>query len=47
MKEWLSCALYIIGVVAAFLVSPWLSIALYMSVALMWLVPDRRFTRAD
>ena len=46
VKEWLSCALYIIGVVAAFLVSPWLSIALYMSVALMWLVPDRRFTRA-
>ena len=44
LKEWLSCALYIIGIGAAFLVSPWLSIVLYMSVALMWLVPDRRFT---
>ena len=44
LKEWLSCLLYIVGGVAAFLVSPWLSIVLYMSVALMWLVPDRRFT---
>jgi uncharacterized membrane protein len=44
LKEWLSCALYVGGIVAAFLVSPWLSIVLYMAVALMWLVPDRRFT---
>src|SRR3954452_19559835 len=47
LKEWLSCALYLTGVVAAFLVSPWLSIGLYMAVALMWLVPDRRFTRVQ
>jgi uncharacterized membrane protein len=44
LKEWLSCLLYLVGVVAAFLVSPWLSIGFYMAVALMWLVPDRRFT---
>ena len=33
--------LYVLGVVMAF-VEPWVSIALYVAVALMWLVPDRR-----
>ncbi|WP_028969741.1 TMEM175 family protein [Sphingomonas sp. URHD0057] len=45
MKEWLSFILYVVGSAAAFLVSPWLSIALYMAVAVIWLVPDRRFER--
>lgn len=44
MKEWLSVALYTLGVVSAFL-SPWLSVAIYVAVAAMWLVPDRRFER--
>ena len=43
-KEWVSFALYALGVPAAF-VSPWISIALYLAVSLMWLVPDRRFER--
>ena len=44
VKEWLSFAGYVAGVAIAF-ISPWISIALYVSVAIMWLVPDRRFER--
>ena len=36
-----SMVLYVLGIVFAF-VQPWISIALYIAVALMWLVPDRR-----
>ena len=43
-KEWVSFALYGLGVPAAF-ISPWIAIALYIMVSLMWLVPDRRFER--
>ncbi len=39
-----SPALYISGVALAF-VSQWLAIAVYVAVALMWLVPDRRIER--
>jgi uncharacterized membrane protein len=38
----------IVGYVAAIplaFVSPWISIAIYVSVSLMWLVPDRRIER--
>ena len=35
-----------IGAIALVSVSPWLSMALYTLVALMWLVPDRRIERA-
>jgi uncharacterized membrane protein len=45
VKEWLSLAFYVVGTAAAFLVSPYLSIALYIAVAVMWLIPDRRFER--
>ena len=45
-KEWLSLALYAAGIVAAFLVSPIVSVALYVAVAVIWLVPDRRFETA-
>jgi len=41
IKGKLSPILYIAGIAAAF-VSPWLSIALYVLVAIMWLVTDRR-----
>jgi uncharacterized membrane protein len=44
-KEWLSFAGYAGGFVAAFL-SPLLSVALYVAVALLWLIPDRRFERS-
>jgi uncharacterized membrane protein len=43
VKGYLSLALYAAGVVLAF-VSPWISYALFAAVALMWFVPDRRFT---
>ena len=35
---------YLAGVALAF-VNPWISCALYLGVALMWLVPDKRFMR--
>lgn len=43
-KEWVSLTGYVIAVAAAF-VSPWISVAIYIGVAAMWLVPDRRFER--
>jgi uncharacterized membrane protein len=44
-KEWLSLAFYATGIAAAFLITPCVSVALYAAVALMWLIPDRRFER--
>jgi uncharacterized membrane protein len=41
-KEWISFALYAASVPAAF-VSPFISIAIYVAVSIIWLVPDRRF----
>ena len=41
IKGKISPILYIAGIVLAF-VSPWTSIALYVLVAVSWLVPDRR-----
>ena len=43
-KGYMSLVLYGAAVVLAF-VNPWISYALYVSVALMWFVPDPRFTR--
>ena len=43
-KEWLSLALYLVAVAAAFF-SPWVSVAIYAGVSAMWLIPDRRFER--
>jgi uncharacterized membrane protein len=43
-RDWkgkLSPVLYAIAIPAAFLL-PWLSLALYVLVALLWLIPDRR-----
>jgi len=36
--------LYAAGVLLA-AVSPWISYAMYVAVALMWFIPDRRFAR--
>jgi uncharacterized membrane protein len=47
-RDWkgkLSVVLYLVAVLLAF-VTPWLSILLYVAVALMWLVPDPRIERA-
>jgi uncharacterized membrane protein len=45
LKEWLSLVCYACGVAPAFLLSPYISVALYVAVAIMWLIPDRRFER--
>lgn len=39
-----SPVLYIVGIVLSF-VSQWLAVAIYVAVALLWLVPDRRIER--
>jgi uncharacterized membrane protein len=44
VKGYASLVLYAAGVGLAFL-SPWISYAIYAAVAVMWFVPDRRFTR--
>lgn len=43
-KGWVSLACYIAAIPIAFAL-PWISMALYVFVALVWLVPDRRFER--
>jgi uncharacterized membrane protein len=40
-KGILSLIFYIVAIALAF-VNPWLSFALYVTVAIMWLIPDRR-----
>lgn len=39
-----SIVIYLIGIALAF-VSPWVGVALYTAVALMWVVPDKRIER--
>jgi uncharacterized membrane protein len=41
-KGKLSLALYAAGIIFALLIHPWISAGLYVLVALIWLVPDRR-----
>jgi uncharacterized membrane protein len=46
-RDWkgkLSPVLYLLGIGCSF-VAPWLAGAIYVAVALMWLVPDRRIER--
>ncbi|MEI9864314.1 MAG: hypothetical protein WDN00_07110 [Limisphaerales bacterium] len=46
-RDWkgkLSPALYLAAIPLAFL-SPWIAISLYVFVALMWFIPDRRIER--
>jgi uncharacterized membrane protein len=40
-KGWLSLALYLLGIALAF-VHAWLGFAVYIAVALVWFIPDRR-----
>jgi uncharacterized membrane protein len=44
VRGYASLVMYAAGVVLAF-VSPWIAYALYVAVALIWFVPDRRFSR--
>jgi uncharacterized membrane protein len=46
-RDWkgrLSLVLYLMGIVAAF-IQPWLAGAVYVAVALIWFIPDRRIER--
>ena len=43
-KEKVSMLLYALGIVSV-LISPWLGFAIYVGVALIWLIPDRRIAR--
>jgi uncharacterized membrane protein len=43
-KGKISIVIYVIGIPLAF-IRPWLALALYILVALMWLIPDRRIER--
>ena len=44
LKGKLSPVIYLAGILLAF-VSPWLAVACYVAVAVIWLVPDRRVER--
>jgi uncharacterized membrane protein len=44
LKGYISLALYVTAVLTS-LLSSWISLAIYFIVALIWLVPDRRFER--
>jgi uncharacterized membrane protein len=44
VKGYASLAMYAAAIALAF-VSPWIAYALYVAVALMWFIPDRRFAR--
>ena len=43
-KEWVSVASYVLAVPLAF-VSPYISVAIYVAISILWIVPDRRFER--
>ncbi|MGE0393457.1 MAG: TMEM175 family protein [Vicinamibacterales bacterium] len=45
VKGRISPLLYVVGILSAF-VQPWLSAVVYVLVAVIWLVPDRRIERA-
>jgi len=36
--------IYVVGILLSF-VSPWVGLAIYVAVAVMWLIPDRRIER--
>ncbi len=40
-----SPVLYVAGILAAWLVAPWVGLLFFVGTALMWLVPDRRIER--
>ncbi len=45
LKEWASFAGYLLSVPLAF-VSPYISVAIFVAVAILWVIPDRRFARS-
>jgi uncharacterized membrane protein len=45
LKGKLSLALYLIAILSTTTIAPWIAWALYVAVAIMWLIPDRRIER--
>ena len=45
LKERMSLVLYLVGILLAILVMPWLGLAVFTVVALIWVIPDRRVER--
>jgi uncharacterized membrane protein len=45
LKGKLSPLLYLLGILGAAVVAPWLGLAFFVGVALIWLLPDRRIER--
>ncbi len=45
IKGKLSPLLYLLGLGATWLIAPWIGLLIFISVAIIWLVPDRRFER--
>jgi len=43
-KEWISFASYLLAVPLAF-VSPYISVAIYVTISILWIIPDRRFAK--
>lgn len=43
LKGKMSPLLYILGLAATWLASPWIGLLIFVGVAMIWLVPDRRF----
>ena len=46
IKGWTSTTVYLIGMVVAWLWIPWVALAAYAAVALVWFIPDRRIERS-
>jgi len=45
VKGKISPVFYVLGMLAAWFLSPWLGLAFFVAVALLWLVPDSRIER--
>jgi uncharacterized membrane protein len=45
IKGWISVAVYVVGIVASLLWTPWAGLVAYFVVAAMWFIPDRRIER--
>ena len=45
-KGWLSPLFYLVGIACAVMLQPWLGVAFFIAMALVWVVPDRRMEKA-
>ena len=47
IKGKISPIIYLVAILAALFVTPWISYCLYALVALIWIIPDRRFEEVE